>query len=337
MQIDEFDYDLPPDAIAQIAIEPRDDSRVLIASDLSEIRFREIVDLLNPGDALVVNRTRVRAARLIGFRQPTGGRTEVLLTRRVDAVRWQALLKPAKKLGAGTVVACGGIDVEILSDPVNGVSTVVLKCDGEIEEAIAGTGTVPLPPYFHGQLDTPDRYQTMFASSLGSSAAPTAALHFTDNVIRRLYAGGVRIVEVELEVGLDTFRPMGEGSVDKHVIHTERIKVDDAAVRAVEMARAEGGRVVAVGTTVVRTLEAASAGGGTIRAMDTDTNLFISPGYEFEVVDAMFTNFHAPRTTLIVMIAAVLGERWRDVYAHALSAGFRFLSFGDAMYIEVTR
>ena len=182
--------------------------RVSRVTAIRDLRVLQVSTVFRVGRA-----GRVRAARLIGFRQPTGGRTEVLLTRRIDAVRWQALLKPAKKLGAGTVVACDGIDVEILSYPVNGVSTVVLRCDGEIEKAIAGTGTVPLPPYFHGQLDTPDRYQTMFASALGSSAAPTAALHFTDNVIRRLYAGGVRIVEVELEVGLDTFRPMGEGSV----------------------------------------------------------------------------------------------------------------------------
>jgi S-adenosylmethionine:tRNA ribosyltransferase-isomerase len=214
---------------------------------------------------------------------------------------------------------------------------VSLTSGADIETAIETFGVVPLPPYFHGALETPDRYQTLFATSVGSSAAPTAALHFTSGVVGALRDRGVSIAEVELEVGLDTFRPMGEGRVEDHVIHTERSIVDEVAVAAVGQARDSGGRVIAVGTTVVRTLESAASGHGRVETFNGDTALFIKPGYEFLIVDAMFTNFHAPRTTLIVMIAAMLGERWRDVYRHAVDSGFRFLSFGDSMYIEIAR
>jgi S-adenosylmethionine:tRNA ribosyltransferase-isomerase len=336
MQPDDFDYDLPQDSIAQAAIEPRHDSRILVASDLSEVPFLEIANLLEPGDLLVVNRTKVRAARLIGRRHPTGGRSEVLLTKRVDAERWQALLRPAKKLGVGTIVHCGDIAVTVMSDPVAGVATVRLTSTGDIESAITAAGTVPLPPYFHGELASPDRYQTLFAKTVGSAAAPTAALHFTDEVVERLSGRSIHIAEVELEVGLDTFRPMGTGPVKDHVMHRESFIVDAAAVDAVARTRAVGGRIVAIGTTVVRSLESAAAGNGLIRTTKGDTDLFITPGYDFSVVDALFTNFHAPRTTLIVMVAAMLGDRWRDVYQHAVQSDFRFLSFGDSMYIEIT-
>jgi len=337
METSEFVYDLPADAIAQEAIEPRHDARVLVTSDLSERPFRSIGDLLRPSDLLVVNRTKVRAARLVGARQPTGGRSELLLTKRIDPVRWQALLKPAKKMPKGTIVECGAISAEVLSSPIEGVATVALTAAGDIEAELSVVGEVPLPPYFHGQLDSPDRYQTMFAKTVGSSAAPTAALHFTDEVVGGLDDLGVAIAEVELEVGLDTFRPMGEGSVDQHVIHRERIVVDPEAVGAVDRARSAGGRVIAVGTTVVRTLESASSGDGRIRTVDDETELFIKPGYEFSVVDSVFTNFHAPGTTLIVMIAAMLGDRWRTAYDHAVQSEFRFLSFGDSMFIDGLR
>lgn len=337
MRIDDFDYQLPPSSIAQAAIEPRDEARVLIASNLSELRFRDIADLMQPNDLLVVNRTRVRSARLVGRRKPTGGRTEVLLTKRIEEDRWQALVRPSKKVTVGTIVECAGLDIEIVATPRNGVATVLLTCDGEVESAIEAVGTVPLPPYYHGELDTADRYQTMFAKTIGSSAAPTAALHFTDRVIKSLRERGVGIAEVDLEVGLDTFRPMGDGLVEDHVIHRERVVVDQKAVTAIDRTRANGGRVIAVGTTVVRSLETAAVGEGRVRTVDSDTDLFIAPGYEFKVVDAIVTNFHAPRTTLIVMVAAALGERWRDVYDHAVTNDYRFLSFGDAMYIEITQ
>ena len=264
MDTDAFDYVLPQRSIAQAAIEPRHDARVLIATDMTEVPFLRMAELLDRNDLLVVNRTKVRAARLVGSRQPTGGKSELLLTKRVDPIRWQALVKPAKKLPMGTIVHCGAITAEVLSTPVAGVATVALSTVGDLEEALAAVGEIPLPPYFHGRLESSDRYQTLFAKTVGSSAAPTAALHFTDTVVESLQKRGIEIAEVDLEIGLDTFRPMGEGSVDDHVIHRERVRVDSEAVEAVSRTRALGGRVVAVGTTVVRTLESAAINGGEI-------------------------------------------------------------------------
>jgi S-adenosylmethionine:tRNA ribosyltransferase-isomerase len=196
---------------------------------------------------------------------------------------------------------------------------------------------VPLPPYFRGTIETPDRYQTVFADRLGSAAAPTAALHFTDDVLDALADRGVSVATVELEVGLDTFRPMAEGKVEDHRIHTERIAVPPDTVSAVDAARERGAKVVAVGTTVVRALESAAADNGRIIEFDGPTSLFIRPGYQPKVVDAVVTNYHAPRTTLLVLLDALMGDRWRSVYRYALANGYRFLSFGDAMYFEVDR
>lgn len=337
MRTDLFDYDLPASQIAQAAIEPRHDARLLIASTLTEIPFHQLSTLLEPGDLLVVNRTKVRAARLIGRRMPDGGSAEILLTKRVDPVRWEALVRPGKKLRVGSIVECGAITATVLSDPIEGVATVTLTTSGDIEEAIAEAGEIPLPPYFHGSLASPDRYQTIFATAVGSSAAPTASLHFTDQVVKDLVARGVEFAEVELQIGLDTFRPMRGRAVGDHEIHAERVIVGQDAVEAVQQAREVGGKVIGVGTTVMRSLESAAIGDGRVEIFEGETDLFITPGYRFGVVDAMITNFHAPRTTLIVMIAAILGDRWRSVYDHALHQGFRFLSFGDAMYIEVPR
>ena len=337
MDTKDFDYALPEAAIAQEAIEPRDSSRLLVADTLEDMHFSDLPTLLAPGDLLVVNTTRVRAARLIGQRLPGMGRTEVLLTQRVDPERWRALVRPAAKLRDGSVVRCSGLDVTLLTDPEEGVTTVSIATEGDVEQAIESAGEVPLPPYFKGAIDTPDRYQTVFADRLGSAAAPTAALHFTDGVLDALADRDISVASVELEVGLDTFRPMAEGRVEDHQIHTERIIVPPKTVAAVDNARHRGSKVIAVGTTVVRTLESAATGNGRIQEFDGPTSLFITPGYRPKVVDAVITNFHAPRTTLLVLLSALMGERWRDVYRHALDNGYRFLSFGDAMYFEVDR
>jgi S-adenosylmethionine:tRNA ribosyltransferase-isomerase len=337
MHTSDFDYDLPEAAIAQAAIEPRDAARLLLTNPLRDRVFTDLPEILSPGDLIVVNRTRVRAARLIGERLPGRGRTEVLLTQRVDHGRWRALLRPAAKLAAGAKVECGGLTITVLTPPEQGVATVSVEAEGDVEAAIEMAGEVPLPPYFHGTIDDPSRYQTMFADRLGSSAAPTAALHFTDRVVQALKEKGVEIAGVELEVGLDTFRPMQEGRVEDHRIHTERIIVPPSTVEAVAATRERGGRVIAVGTTVVRTLESAAVGNGRIGVFDGPTSLFITPGFVPKVVDGLITNFHAPRTTLIVLLAALLGDGWRKAYEHALASGYRFLSFGDAMYVEIDR
>jgi len=337
MYTDEFDYNLPAAAIAQSAIEPRDASRLLVVNRLEDRVFTDLPNMLHPGDLVVVNRTRVRSARLMGHRLPGGGKTEILLTQRVDPERWRALVRPASKLRAGSEVACGDLSVTLITEPDQGISTVTISAPGDVESAIEEAGDIPLPPYFKGTLDDPNRYQTIFAHTLGSSAAPTAGLHFTDGVVEALRERNVEMTEVELEVGLDTFRPMTEGKVKDHRIHTERIHVPPSAVEAVASTRDRGGNVIAVGTTVVRSLETAAASDGLISTFDGPTDLFILPGYRPQVVDGLITNFHAPRTTLLVLVAAFIGERWRATYTYALEHDYRFLSFGDAMYIEITR
>lgn len=335
LRVADFDYDLPETAIAQTAIEPRDRSRLLRTNDRTDHVFADLPSLLRRGDLLVVNRTRVRAARLVGDKPGTGGKVELLLLRRLDSERWEALVKPARRVRPGVVMRFGPIEGETLSDPDDGLITVALRCSGgDIESALTDVGEVPLPPYFHGDLPDADRYQTMFARSVGSAAAPTAALHFTPALVERLESAGVAIAAVELDVGLDTFRPMATETLAEHVIHRERYRVPAGAAAEITAVRRSGGRIVAVGTTVVRTLETATHADGAVAAGEAESGLFIAPGYRFKTVDAMLTNFHAPRTTLIALVAAAMGSSWRSAYETALLRGYRFLSFGDAMLIE---
>lgn len=337
MRVSAFDYELPPASIAQSAIEPRDAARLLVTAEMRDCIFRDLPELLAPRDLLVVNRTRVRAARLRCSRAGTGGALELLLTRRLDDDRWEALIRPARRVRPGVTFTCGPIAGEVVDGPADGVVTVWLSADGDVEDVIANCGEVPLPPYFTGSLGDPDRYQTMFAKTVGSAAASTAALHFTPALIDALVDRDVAMAEVDLEIGLDTFRPMAAERVDDHDIHTEHYTVPDDTAFAIDDARRRGGRIVAVGTTVVRTLETALQPDGTVAPGSGASALFIRPGHRFGAVDAMITNFHAPRTTLIALVAAALGESWRDVYATALRRGYRFLSFGDAMLIDGMR
>jgi S-adenosylmethionine:tRNA ribosyltransferase-isomerase len=333
---EDFDYDLPAEAIAQAAIEPRDSSRLLVASTLEDLRFWELTRLLDAGDLLVVNETRVRAARLEAAK-PTGGVTEVLLTSRLSHDRWEAMVRPARRIHAGTRLCAGPLALTVLTEPDRGVVEVDVTAPGDVDDLLPTYGAIPLPPYFHGALDDEERYQTIFAKTVGSAAAPTAALHFTPELVEAMTDKGVELAAVELEVGVDTFRPMEPGAIADHHMHSERYRISDEAADAIVATRSRGGRIIAVGTTVVRTLESSADGNGGVRPGSGETDLFIAPGHRFSVVDAMVTNFHAPRTTLLVMIAATVGDRWRVVYEHALASGYRFLSFGDAMFITVAR
>lgn len=335
MRTEDFNYDLPETAIAQTAIEPRDASRLLRVADMADHLFADLPRLLDSGDLIVVNRTRVRHARLVGTRVETGGVVELLLLRPRDGV-WEALVRPARRMRPGVKLEFGSIEATVITNPVEGRVDVELASTESIEVAVEREGAVPLPPYFRGSLSDPGRYQTMFASVTGSAAAPTAALHFTPNLVADLKDAGVAVAEVELEVGLDTFRPMSEGRLADHSMHSETFTVPAATVAAVAQTKSDGGRVVAVGTTVVRSLETAAGDGG-LRPMTGESSLFMQPGYRPRVIDALITNFHAPRTTLIVLVAALLGDRWREVYQTALARGYRFLSFGDAMLIENVR
>jgi S-adenosylmethionine:tRNA ribosyltransferase-isomerase len=337
---DDLWYDLPEAAIAQHPVEPRDAARLLDTRHLADHRFADLPGLLEPGDLVVVNRTRVRAARLVGTRQGTGGSVEVLVLAPVGDDTWEALLRPARRLRPGVVVEFpDGVDAEVVSDPVEGRARVRFRLHGDVdpEAWFDRAGQVPLPPYINRELEDPERYQTIFARTVGSAAAPTAALHFTPAVVDGLAERGVELAEVELEVGLGTFRPVAAERVADHVMHAERFVVPTEAAAAVAACRDRGGRVVAVGTTVLRTLESTAVGGGRIEAGGGSTDLFIVPGFGFRVADLLVTNFHVPGSTLVALVAAVLGDRWRDVYAAALDRGYRFLSFGDAMLAEVPR
>ncbi len=329
-----FQYDLPATAIAQVAIEPRDAARLLVADTLEDRLFTDLPSLLDPGDLVVVNNTRVRPARVRATKE-TGGAVEVLLTKRIDQIRWEALVRPARRIRSGTKMTADSLRMTVITEPDRGVVTIEIVADADVDDLLPGLGEVPLPPYFHGTLDDDDRYQTMFARAAGSAAAPTAALHFTPAVVAALQSRSIHIAEVELDVGLDTFRPMADGPISDHQMHRERYSVPLSTVTAVAAAKENGSRVVAIGTTVVRTLETAVGEDGRLQAGSGSTDLFITPGYQPKIVDAMVTNFHAPGTTLIVMIAALIGPGWRAVYDHALESGYRFLSFGDAMFIEV--
>ena len=320
MRTAELDYDLPDAAIAQVPVEPRDTARLLCDQGPGRApthrRVRDLPDLVRPGDVIVINDTRVRAAR-VHLRKSTGGAVEVLLLEPRTGELWEALIRPSRKVNVGTWL---GETVEVVERLGDGRWLVAVHGD------LSDIAEVPLPPYIREPLADPERYQTVFARREASVAAPTAGLHLTNDVIDRCRGQGARVEAIELVVGLDTFRPVTVEDLDDHAIHTERYEVPAATMEAVE--RAE--RVIAIGTTVVRALESAGLTG----SLTGRTDLFIRRGYDFRVVDALVTNFHVPRSTLLALIDAFIGPRWRDLYAVALAEGYRFLSFGDAMYVE---
>jgi S-adenosylmethionine:tRNA ribosyltransferase-isomerase len=333
VRIEDLDYDLPAERIAQWPVEPRDAARLLVdrGSDPPAHRHvRDLVELLAPGDLLVVNDSKVIPARL-RVRRTSGGAAEVLLLEPVEAERraWEALVRPGRRLRPGEeLLAADGTPVVRIDGraPAGDTFLVTLVGDGDPLELLAAHGEMPLPPYITATGHDPTRYQTVYAEPPGSAAAPTAGLHLTAELLDALVATGVELARVELVVGLDTFQPISETDPLQHRIHSERYRVP---VETVERARAAR-RVVAVGTTAVRALESAATSG----RLEGRTELFIHPGYEWKVVDLLMTNFHLPRTTLLLMIQAFVGHRWRDLYAEALQAGYRFLSFGDAMLLD---
>lgn len=333
MRLDDFDYVLPPERIAQRPIEPRDAARLLVDRGDGPPDHRhvsDLVDLLSDGDLLVVNNTRVLPARL-RLRRVSGGSVEVLLLEPVEHTQrvWDAMVRPSRKMRVGEQLV--GNDGQVVAEIVGrspAGDTMHVHIIGEADPLItfAAHGEMPLPPYIHERLDHPDRYQTVYADRPASAAAPTAGLHFTPELLARLQARGVQHETVELVVGLDTFRPIAVDNPLEHVMHSERYVVSDAVVQACRTAR----RVVAVGTTTVRALESAAATGlGQGR-----TSIFIHRPFEWKVVDLMMTNFHLPRTTLLMMIDAFVGDRWRDLYQQAVERDYRFLSFGDAMLLD---
>ena len=339
MRTADFDYPLPPDRIAQRPADPRDSSRLLVldrqAGTVSHRIFNELPELLSPGDVLVLNHTRVIPARLQARKLPGGGRVEVLLLRRAAPQRWEALVG-GKGLHAGRRLQIVGGPIAEIVQELGGPRRMV-RFEEPIADELEHIGEMPLPPYIKQPLRSPDEYQTVFARVPGSAAAPTAGLHFTAPLLERLHARGILVAEVVLHVGLDTFAPVTESRPEDHAIHSEWCQLTSEAAAAINAARARGGRVVAVGTTTVRTLESAVRGvspGAAVTPFEGPTDLFILPGYTFRAVDALVTNFHLPRSTLLMLVSAFAGrERILDTYAVAVRDGYRFYSFGDAMLI----
>lgn len=334
MKTSDFDYNLPESSIAQTPAEPRDSSRLLVLHrDTGEVEhciFRDVTDYLNAGDLLVLNQTRVIPARIYA-RKETGGRVELLLLRRRDELTWEALVG-GKGLRVGKIARVeDGPEVKILEE-LDG-SERLIKFSEPIEPYFSTVGNVPLPPYIHEKLDDPERYQTVYAKEPGSAAAPTAGLHFTPRLLEELQVKGVNIAYVTLHVGLDTFAPVNEENAEEHKIHSEWCELPQETADAVNETRARGGRVIAVGTTSVRTLESV-VGQNVILSYNGPTSLFILPGYNFKIVDAMITNFHLPKSTLLMLVSAFAGrERILETYKIAIEEGYRFYSFGDAMLI----
>lgn len=329
-----FDYPLPDDRIAQIPIEPRHAAMLLDARHLTDHHFADLPSLLEPGDLVVVNHTRVRPARLHGVKEPGGGVIEVLLLTRLADGGWEAMVRPARRLRAGIRLRFGDLQATMTTDPIDGIARLRFDSDGDIEAAVAQVGEMPLPPYITTRLEDDERYQTIFADKPGSAAAPTAGLHFTTDVVEGLANRGVELTSVELDVGLDTFRPISAERVEDHIIHRERCRIDERAATAIEACRQRAGRVVAVGTTTVRTLESLGRSDGTVDTGETDTDLYLTPGSPIRVVDLLVTNFHLPRSSLLVLLEAFMGPSWREAYLTALERQYRFLSFGDAMLCE---
>jgi S-adenosylmethionine:tRNA ribosyltransferase-isomerase len=332
--VDRFHYDLPPEAIAQHPATPRDSARLLVdlagAAGPVHARVRDLPVFLGPGDVLVLNETRVLPARLRA-RRASGGRVEVLLVERGDDGWWEALIRPGRRVRSGERLAVDGdFSIEIGDRLADGTRRVRLDAAGGDEEAaLARHGEIPLPPYVRARLADPDRYQTVYARRPGSAAAPTAGLHLTTDVLDACRDRGVQVATIDLAIGLDTFRPVTAARPEEHRMHSERYEVPAATMAACDAAR----RVVAVGTTTVRALEAAAATG----RLAGRTDLFIHGDYPFRVVDVLLTNFHQPRSTLLALVEAFVGERWRTLYELALACGYRFLSFGDAMLVERRR
>ncbi len=330
METADFDYDLPEAAVAQTPVEPRDHARLLVDRGPGcPPEDRTILDLpafCGPGDVVVLNTTRVLPARL-HLHKPTGGAVEVLLLEEHADGTWEALVRPSRKVAPGTALDAPDDALRVVVDGhlEDGRRTVRVEADGDLLAALDRVGEVPLPPYIHETLTDAERYQTVYADRPGSVAAPTAGLHLTEGVLDGVRASGATVVGVDLVVGLGTFRPITADAVEDHHMHEERYEVPEATWAACQAAD----RVIAVGTTTVRALESAAARG----TRSGRTDLFLRPGSEFAVVDVLLTNFHLPRSSLLVLIEAFAGPHWRDLYAHALAADYRFLSFGDAMLL----
>ncbi|MBY5004836.1 tRNA preQ1(34) S-adenosylmethionine ribosyltransferase-isomerase QueA [Streptococcus suis] len=342
MNTADFDFYLPEELIAQVPLEQRDSSRLLVVDKttgkMTDSHFDHIIDELEPGDALVMNNTRVLPARLYGYKPETMGHVELLLLKNTQGDQWEVLAKPAKRLKVGTKVAFGDgrLTATIVEELEHGGRIVEFSYEGIFLEILESLGEMPLPPYIHEKLEDRERYQTVYAKENGSAAAPTAGLHFTQELLERIEAKGVKLVYLTLHVGLGTFRPVSVDNVEEHEMHSEFYHLSAEAAQTLNEVKENGGRIVAVGTTSIRTLETiGNKFDGRLEADSGWTNIFIKPGYEFRIIDAFSTNFHLPKSTLVMLVSAFAGrELTLAAYQHAVEERYRFFSFGDAMFIK---
>ena len=341
MKVTEFDYELPEELIAQTPIKKRDESRLMVLNrkeqTIEHKIFKDIIDYLKPGDVLVRNNTKVIPARLYGKKE-TGAKVEFLLLNNIEGDIWESIVRPGNKLHVGTKVIFGDgiLEAEILEIMPGGTRKVEFKYEGIFNEILDKIGLMPLPPYIHESLKEKDRYQTVYAKYDGSAAAPTAGLHFTPELLEKIQEKGVEIANVTLHVGIGTFRPVKEDTVEAHKMHSEHFYIKQEDVDKINKAKQEGRRVIAVGTTSCRVLESiADENTGMVKTIEDDTEIFIYPGYKFKCIDGLITNFHLPQSTLLMLVSALSGKEYiMKAYKEAVKEKYRFFSFGDAMLIE---
>lgn len=341
METKDFDYDLPEELIAQTPLEHRDQSRLMVldkeTGDIAHRHFYDIIDFLNEGDCLVLNDTRVLPARLIGEKEGSGGKIEFLLLKRIELDTWEALVKPGKKAKVGSrfVFGDGRLCTEVIGIGEEGSRIIKFQYDGVFEDILDQLGQMPLPPYITEKLEDKERYQTVYSKNQGSAAAPTAGLHFTSELLKKLEEKGVKTAYITLHVGLGTFRPVKVEKIEEHKMHSEFYIIDDKNAKIINETKANGKRIIAVGTTSCRTLESVATEDGIIKPKNGWTDIFIYPGYDFKIVDNLITNFHLPESTLIMLVSTLAGkEATLNAYNIAVKEGYRFFSFGDAMFIK---
>ena len=341
MKVADFNYELPEELIAQIPIKNRDSSRLMVLHRENETiehkNFKDIIEYLKPGDCLVRNNTKVIPARLYGIKEETGVKVEFLLLKRIEENIWEVMVRPGRRLKQGTKVIFGDgiLEAEILETLEGGNRKVKFNYDGIFNEILDKIGLMPLPPYIHEELKEKDRYQTVYAKYEGSAAAPTAGLHFTEELLNQIRKKGIDIANVTLHVGIGTFRPVKVETVEEHHMHTEHFYIKQEDVCKINKTKQNGGRIIAVGTTSCRVLESIADDDGFVKETEGDTGIFIYPGYKFKCVDGLITNFHLPESTLIMLVSAFANKDFiMKAYKTAVKEKYRFFSFGDAMFIE---
>ena len=341
MKVSEFNYDLPEELIAQVPIKNRDQSRLMILDrenkTIEDKIFKDILDYLQPGDCLVRNNTKVIPARLYGVKEETGANIEFLLLKRIEGDCWKVMVHPGRRLKVGTRVSFGNgiLKAEILDVLEGGNRKVKFEYEGIFNEILDKIGLMPLPPYIHESLKEKNRYQTVYAKYEGSAAAPTAGLHFTEELLEKIKEKGVEIANVTLHVGIGTFRPVKVENNEEHDMHSEHYYIKQEDVEKINNAKKNGGRIIAVGTTSCRVLESVADDNGYVKETEGDTKIFIYPGYKFKCIDCLITNFHLPQSTLLMLVSALAGKEYiMKAYKHAVEEKYRFFSFGDAMFIN---